>query len=170
MKASILIAAGALAAAPAAAQPSAFTPGPAIKQFGPVAAVETDAPIPSATDFKIAFDLAHGAAPGQLNRNIESAARLINMLARAGHPAERVRPALVLHADAVKDVTRAGAGPNAALVAALIAAGAQFYVCGQSAASQGVKKADLLPGVRMELSAMTAHARLQQQGYTLNPF
>ena len=43
-------------------------------------------------------------------------------------------------------------------------------MCGQSAAGQGVKKTDLLPGVELALSAMTAHALLQQQGYTLNPF
>jgi hypothetical protein len=28
----------------------------------------------------------------------------------------------------------------------------------------------ILPGVEMALSAMTAHALLLQQGYTLNPF
>ena len=60
--------------------------------------------------------------------------------------------------------------PNAALVDALIKAGVRIIVCGQSAAGQGVKKTDLLPGVELALSAMTAHALLQQQGYTLNPF
>jgi hypothetical protein len=29
---------------------------------------------------------------------------------------------------------------------------------------------DLLPGVTIGLSAMSTHALLQQQGYTLNPF
>jgi hypothetical protein len=29
---------------------------------------------------------------------------------------------------------------------------------------------DLLPGVEMALSAMTAHALLQNSGFTLNPF
>ena len=29
---------------------------------------------------------------------------------------------------------------------------------------------DMLPGVEMALSAMTAHAVLQQAGYRLNPF
>tara|TARA_Y100000588_G_scaffold170524_1_gene184375 strand:+ start:507 stop:614 length:108 start_codon:yes stop_codon:yes gene_type:complete len=33
-----------------------------------------------------------------------------------------------------------------------------------------VKQQQLIPGVQMALSAMTAHAQLQQQGYTLNPF
>jgi intracellular sulfur oxidation DsrE/DsrF family protein len=46
----------------------------------------------------------------------------------------------------------------------------QLLVCGQSAAYCDVKSDDLLPGVEMALSAMTAHALLQQQGYTLNPF
>ena len=35
---------------------------------------------------------------------------------------------------------------------------------------QGVANEDLLPGIEVGLSAMTAHALLQQQGYTVNPF
>jgi len=46
----------------------------------------------------------------------------------------------------------------------------EIIVCGQSAAAHGVAKTDLLSGVKMALSAMTARALLQQQGYTLNPF
>ena len=170
MKLLALIPLGALLAAPAAAQTETFKPGPAIERFGPVAPVESDWPIPAGTEFKHAFDVAEGAASGQLNRGIESAARMVNMLARAGVAPGQVRPAIVVHGKAVRDVTRAGAGPNAALVQALIDRGALFYVCGQSAAAQGIGKDALLPGVRMALSAMTAHARLQQQGYTLNPF
>jgi len=33
-----------------------------------------------------------------------------------------------------------------------------------------IREADLLPGITMAPSAITAHALLQQQGYTLNPF
>ena len=39
-----------------------------------------------------------------------------------------------------------------------------------SAAAYGVAKGDLIPGVELALSAMTAHAQLQQAGYTVNPF
>ena len=39
-----------------------------------------------------------------------------------------------------------------------------------SAAAQDVTNADLQPGVKMALSAITAHAELQRQGYSLNPF
>ena len=57
-----------------------------------------------------------------------------------------------------------------ALLLPLIFLCVSTIVCGQSAACYGVKTDDLLPGVEMAVSAMTAHALLQQQGYTLNPF
>ena len=43
-------------------------------------------------------------------------------------------------------------------------------ICGQSASVYGVKAEHLIEGVELELSAMTAHALLQQRGYTVNPF
>ena len=50
------------------------------------------------------------------------------------------------------------------------------FVAGVAEMSRGkftfydITGGDLLPGVEMSLSAMTAHALLQQDGYTLNPF
>lgn len=163
--------------APAVAQdaPSPFGPGPLIAEYGSIAPVEGHTPIPPDTEFKVAFDT---AAPGgkELNRTLESAARFLNMHIAAGVPAERMRLAVVVHGRALGDVIKAGgagegsANPNAPLVAALLAHGTRIIVCGQSAAGLGVTKDDLLPGVEMALSAMTAHALLQQEGYTLNPF
>ena len=48
--------------------------------------------------------------------------------------------------------------------------GVDVIVCGQSAAAHGVEKNALIDGVKMDLSAMTAHARLAQKGYSVNPF
>ena len=45
----------------------------------------------------------------------------------------------------------------------------RIIICGQSAAAYGVKKSDFHTGVELALSAMTAHALLQQDGYTV-PF
>ena len=36
--------------------------------------------------------------------------------------------------------------------------GVEFHLCGQSAAAYKLTNADLLPGVKMSLSAMTSHA------------
>ena len=158
---------------------ASFHGGTVIPAFGKVASVtDADMRIPAGTEFHIAFDVA-AANESTLNRTLESAARFLNMQVEAGVPAERIHLAIVVHGSATFDVAGAEAyerkypgaeNPNAALVDALIKAGVRIIVCGQSAAGQGVKKTDLLPGVELALSAMTAHALLQQQGYTLNPF
>jgi intracellular sulfur oxidation DsrE/DsrF family protein len=75
----------------------------------------------------------------------------------------------VVHGKAVQEM--AGEQSSSAdLIAALTEHGVRMIVCGQSAAYYDVATDDLLPGIEMALSAMTAHALLQQQGYTLNPF
>ena len=100
----------------------------------------------------------------------------------AGLKASNIDLAMVIHGGAVKDMTQNAhyqtleankddkLNLNAKLIKALQAHGVKFYVCGQSATYYGVKTENLLPGVKMSLSAMTAHALLQQQDYTLNPF
>lgn len=148
---------------------SAFTTGPAIEGYGPVADIDITVPVPKKAAFKHSFDVSKRAADGELNRTLASAARFINMHARAGIPEKRIRVAIVVHGEAVHDVTREALG-NAGLVAALVEHGVRIYVCGQSAAYYGVAADELLAGVDMALSAMTAHALLQQEGYTLNPF
>jgi len=53
---------------------------------------------------------------------------------------------------------------------ALHDAGVKIYLCGQTAAGRGFTTEDLNPAVSVALSAMTAHVRLQADGYTLIPF
>jgi len=165
-------------AAPAAGQ-NAFRPGPAIADFGPVAPVEADMPIPADAAFRIRFDVANAAVPGQRSRQLESVARLVNMLAAAGVGQDRVQLAIVVHGGATLDLlapeafaARHGgaANANAPLIAALAGRGVEILLCGQSAAAQDVRRETLLPPVRVALSAMTAHALLAQRAYSLNPF
>ena len=101
------------------------------------------------------------------------------MHARAGVPADRSRVSVIVHGQAAHDLLNAGAyakrnegkpNPNAPLIAALVGAGVEIQLCGQTAAALGIDKAELQPGVKLALSAITAHALLQHQGYTLNPF
>ena len=179
----ILVLAAFVAAAPAAAQQadmSAFTMGPVFEDFGPVADIpDADFAIPDGAEFKVAFDVSEPAAEGKLNRTFESAARLVNMHQRAGVEPVRNRAVVVVHGRAVFDLLtdeawtaagRAGANPSGAPVREMIDQGIRFVVCGQSAAAYAVNKAELIPGVELAPSAMTAPALLQQQGYTVNPF
>lgn len=156
------------------AAPKDFHPGPVIKEFGKIATVKSAPALPRETVFKVAFDVSEAAKPGKLNRHLESAARFINIQAAAGIPLKHIQVAIVVHGPAGKDLVTderyGGDNANAELIAALIKAGAEIELCGQTAAYFDIKAEDLLPGVKMSLSAMTAHALLQDKGYTLNPF
>ncbi len=164
-------------ASPAAADSSKFSHGPVITGFGAVAKVNSDLPSPANLDYKVAFDIGTGS-PGAKSKNLDAVARLMNMLAASGVPLSRIHPAVVVHNAALWDVTTDAKytqqfgtpNPNAELVRQLVAKGVPVYVCGQSAAWSDVAKADLIPGVKMALSAMDAHAILNAQGYSLNPF
>ena len=166
-------------AAPLSAQGvSAFATGPVFADFGPHAPVEGIEQVPADTEFAVAFDVAEAAEDGRRNRGFESAARFVNMHAAHGVPEENMRIAVVVHGRAVLDLLspegRAAHdladNGSAAMVRQMLDHGVRFIVCGQSATGQGVTQAELIPGVETALSAMTAHALLQQRGYTVNPF
>lgn len=157
----------------------AFKSGKAIPAFGKIAPIDSDLPIPEGTEFNIVFDVATQATPGKINRTLDSAARFINMHVDAGVPAKNIRLAVVVHGGASADLTRDAfyttktdgvKNANADAIATLLEHGTEIYLCGQTAAYYGIGKKDLLPGVSMALSAMTAHALLLQKGYTPNPF
>ncbi len=173
MRAAILAAIGAAALAPVSATAqdlSAFKTGPVFEDFGPHAPVEGANELPSLTRFSIAFDVAKKADTGARNRGFESAARFINMHVAAGVPADRIKIAIVVHGSATRDLVAGDANGSQAMLRAMMDQGVRVILCGQSAAANGVSADELIDGVEMELSAMTAHALLQQDGYTVNPF
>jgi len=155
------------------------TTGPVVEGYGPVFEVvgPTFVP-PEGATFHAVFDVSTGAEDAsQLNRRIETVARYLNMHAQAGVPAERVRAALVVHGSAGKDLLddegyrrRHGvANPNAELVRRLISAGVDVVLCGQTQMSRGLRREELIDGVRVGLSAMTALIVYQSEGYALIP-
>lgn len=151
------------------AQDNLFTNGPVFTDYGPVADVDVTMPMSTDTIIKHSFDVSTPAPAGGHNQTLASAARFINMHARLGFPTDNVQVAIVVHGRAVLEMADEQSG-SAGIIAALTEHGVRIIVCGQSAANRGVTTEDLLPGVEMALSAMTAHALLQQQGYSLNPF
>jgi|TARA_R110001592_G_scaffold10728_1_gene54825 intracellular sulfur oxidation DsrE/DsrF family protein len=157
----------------------AFKPGPVIKGYGKIAEVNSSLVIPADMKFKVAFDLGNASKPGELNRSIDTLARFINMHVAEGVKLEDISVAMVVHGKAASDMTKdrfyqqLNAGQknaNKDLIAQLINNQVKFYVCGQTAAYYGINPQDLLPGVTMALSALTAHAVLAHEGYSVNPF
>ncbi len=114
----------------------------------------------------------------QVNPWMETAARFLNMHARAGVPVEQLKVALVVHNKASTDLldnahyeARFGVpNPNAALLRELMEAGAEVIFCGQSSRARKVPIENTLAGVKLSLSAMTALIQLQDAGYRLIKF
>ncbi|MEP1422677.1 MAG: DsrE family protein [Erythrobacter sp.] len=157
-----------------------FAMGPVFKDHGPNAEVAATVPIPAGTVFKVAFDAEERSAGIGANRTLVSAMRLINMHTRAGVPVENTKVAVVVHGSAVGDLLNVEAyaerydgteNPTAQVLQLLLDHDVKVIVCGQSAAAQGIDEtSDFVEDVDVALSAMTAHALLQQDGYTVNPF
>lgn len=169
----------AVLATPALAQIPAMHPGPVFPDIAPIATIDSDMPIPAKAVFKVVYDVTVQAEPGKSNRNFETAPRFINGHVEAGVPKANINVAYVVHGKAIIDLLKSEAyakrnggkaNATAMLVTTLLANRVNFYVCGQSAVAQGIAKDELLPGVRMAISASSAHALLGMQGYTLIPF
>ncbi|MFT4732756.1 MAG: intracellular sulfur oxidation DsrE/DsrF family protein [Gammaproteobacteria bacterium] len=163
--------------ATSSAQLSSFKEGPLITDFGKNATVSTHT-VSKSAKFKVAFDIGSPADAGEVNRKFDSLARFINMHVGAGVDKENIQLALVVHGKASVDLLDHTTyqkrhkldNPNKALLQALMNNNVRVILCGQTAAAYEIDIKQLVEGVEIELSAMTAHALLQQDGYTINPF
>ena len=154
--------------------------GPVIEAYGPVYEVPGKAwNLEPDKHYKVSMDVsATEDFSGSLNHRLESAARFLNMHARNGIDPGNIELAVVVHGAASRDLLTDDAyrarfdepNPNTALLAALHDAGVTIYLCGQTAVHRGLRAEDLNPAVSLALSAMTAHVRLQSEGFTLIPF
>ena len=162
---------------PVAAKES-FTTGPVFKEYGENVLIENGLPKASSQRFKVVFDISDQSPAGQANRQFNSVARFINMHVRAGVEKENIDLAMVVHGKASFDLMNdeahlkkfETANGSTRLIKLLSKFGVKVILCGQSARYHGIEKSDLHQEVQISLSAMTANALLQQQGYTLNPF
>jgi intracellular sulfur oxidation DsrE/DsrF family protein len=149
--------------------------GPVIKSYGPVFAVPDGSfNLEPDRHYKIVMDIGSGPEdPSELNRNIETAARFLNMHSRNGIKPENLELSVVLHGSGARAALTQEAHekhfsvPNGSrqLIEELGSAGVAIYICGQTAGYHGYGSEDLLSEVSVAVSAMTVHVRLQQEGY-----
>lgn len=159
-------------AAPALAETSAI---PDYGRFTPIPAAH-EQPDP-AIDYKVIFDVSQGAkAADAVSPGLDRAARLVNMLAAGGVPAEKRHLVVVVHGPATDAIASDAAyaerhdgmkNPNTPLIAALRDAGVSIRVCGQAMLARKLTPETLADGVQIDLAALMTVAHTQLQGYAL---
>ncbi|MEY8779863.1 DsrE family protein [Allomuricauda sp. XS_ASV26] len=149
--------------------------GPIIEDYGAVWEIDNPDFVTDTTqEFKVAFDVKDGPeSDTELNRNINTVARFLNMHAQSGVPVSQIKAALIVHGTAARNLLTneaykkryEAANPNLELVKSLLDAGVEVIMCGQSSKTRELPKEELIPGVKIALSAMTANILLQNEGY-----
>jgi len=171
----VVLAAGGFSAGVSA---QAFSPGPVIEDFGPVVDMPETFNLVPGRQYRVLFDSVAGRKNRHaLNRRLESAARFLNMHARAGIDPKDLQIEIVTHGGTTWDVLSDAAyrerfdrdNPNTALLEALDKAGVLIRQCGQSAAANGIGADELAAPVSMAVSAMTVVVRRQAEGWVLLP-
>jgi intracellular sulfur oxidation DsrE/DsrF family protein len=178
----------ALAACVWARSAAAQSPLPGQQLSGPVIqstgmSFKVDDPtfvIPAGHTFKAFFIInAGGGDSVRVNEQMLTMARYFNLHARNGIPPERVKAAAVFHGNgwpALLNDSAFGArfngkpNPTKRLVEELLQSGATLILCGQTAGNRGIRREELLPGVKVAISAMSATEYLQSEGFQLIPW
>ena len=174
----LVIAAPALRAQLQSGAPGMTQSGPVIQSGGFSFAVpDPSFRIPDAHVFKAVYVVDRADTTG-MSLQLSTIARFLNLHARNGVSAERVQAAAVVHSggwtyllsDSAHMARLGKPNPNKRLVEELLAAKVQLVLCGQTAGVRGIKREELIPGVQVAISAMSALNYFQSQGYQLNPW
>jgi intracellular sulfur oxidation DsrE/DsrF family protein len=153
--------------------------GPVIESTGPTVKVEHPTfDLPARHVFKAVYEINRGDT-AMVSEQLTTVARFINLHVRHGIAKERVQAAAVFHGSgwmALLSDSAYGArfngkpNPSRRLVEELLAYGVPLVLCGQTAGMRGVRREELLPGVQVAISAMSAMNVFQTQGFQLNPW
>jgi len=155
--------------------------GPVIAVAGPSFVVEAPTfTVPSGTVMKALFEInAGGGDTLNANAQLVTMARFFNIHARNGFAEQQLKGAAVFHGAGwtalLSDsafAARFGGKPNPSrkLVEELLQHGAVLVLCGQTAGARSISRAELIPGVKVSASAMTALLVLENDGYRHIPW
>ncbi|MEP7164417.1 MAG: DsrE family protein [Ferruginibacter sp.] len=137
----------------------------------------TEIPDPK-MEYKLLFELVRNnpdSVAKDINYGLTEIARVINLHVASGIPLKKILPVIVVHAEALKAITTNVYykehykldNPNLKIFNDLRNMGAKFIACGQAMTFFEVKKEDLLPDVKVSLTAQTVLSSYQLKGYAL---
>ncbi len=143
--------------------------------------VENPAEVPDPNrDYKLLFELTArnpDTLSKEINNGLDEVTRILNLHFASGIPAKKIIPVIVIHGPGIEALTtnewykkkHSTDNPNLKLIDDLKNAGAKFIVCGQAMAFFDFKKEDLLPDIKISLTAQTVLSNYQLQGYVHYP-
>ncbi len=128
--------------------------------------------------YKLLFELA-GKNPDSLAKDINSSldevARILNLHVASGIPPKNIIPVIVIHGPGIEAVMNNESykkkhsmdNPNIKIIHDMENVGTKFIVCGQAMAFFDAVREDLLPGIKISLTAQTVLSNYQSQGFVL---
>ncbi len=137
----------------------------------------TEVPDPN-KDYKLLFELEEknpDSLAKDINSGLDEVARVLNLHVASGIPAKRIIPVVVMAGPVLEAVMtnerykkkHSIDNPNLKIIEDLKNVGTKFIACGQAMAFRELKKEDLLPGIKITLTAQTVLSNYQLQGYVL---
>jgi intracellular sulfur oxidation DsrE/DsrF family protein len=137
----------------------------------------TEIPDPN-IEYKLLFELTSNnpdSIAKEINGGLAEVARVINLHVASGVPVKKIIPVIVVHAGALHAFTTNVHykekykldNPNLKLINDLKDLGAKFIACGQAMAFLDIKKEDLLPVMKVSITAQTVLSHYQLKGYVL---
>jgi intracellular sulfur oxidation DsrE/DsrF family protein len=139
----------------------------------------TEIPDPN-IEYKIIFEVVSNNPDStikEINAGLDEVARVINLHVASGIPVKKIIPVIVVHAAALNAIKNNEAfqkkyktdNPNLKLISDMEKMGARFIACGQAMAFFDVRKEELLPEVKISLTAQTVITSYQLKGYVWHP-
>jgi intracellular sulfur oxidation DsrE/DsrF family protein len=137
----------------------------------------TEIPDPN-HDYKLLFEVVEknpDSLAKEINSGLDEVARVLNLHFASGIPPGKIIPVVVIHGPGIEAVMNNQSykkkhsidKPNLTLIHDLENVGAKFIVCGQAMAFFEMTKEELLPEIKISLTAQTVLSNYQLQGYVL---
>ncbi len=137
----------------------------------------TEIPDPN-IEYKLLFELTANnpdSLAKEVNNGLVEIARVINLHVASGVPLKKIIPVIVIHAGALLAFTTNTFykekykldNPNLKLIEEIKNIGGKFIGCGQAMAYEDIKKENLLPVMKVSITAQTVLSHYQLKGYVL---